>query len=207
MNWKKSWESFHTIRFSDVASKPVFRKVTTFVQGKAFLSALMVLLLGGAIGFHAWWTNKQDLAASTVLDNTKPTLEQSENDTDLQAPVSVSQGVFDAFHLQREDTRAQEVEYLQDILQDERTDEATRTTAQLQLSRLSDSMEKELTIETLVQAKGFERVIALSHEDSLNIVVGAQSLSEDQVAQILSIAVQESGKSADQIKIIPSVVE
>lgn len=207
MNWKNPWKQ---IDFATWSSKPGVQKVRRVVTGKAFLSVLMVLLLGGAIGFHYFWTRQSVTQTNAAQSAPKATLAPAQDEgkePEEELPASTAQGVFDAFRVQREDTRGQEVNYLQEILQDAQTDDATRAAAQLQLSQLTDSMEKELTMETLIQAKGFPRVIALTHENSLNIIVGAETLSEEDVAKILSIAMQESGKNADQIKIIPSVVQ
>jgi len=197
---KSTMEKFSV---TNLKSTPAFRKAAQILKGKAFLSVAMAVLLCGAICFNYFW-NQRD--ASTKPVSAGVTATPGPNDEGESQEASISEGVFEAFRVQRQETRDEEVQYLQAILQDEKTDDATRTTAQLQLAQLTDTMEKELTVETLLQAKGFERVIVLSHDDSVNIVVGGETLTDAQVAQILSIAMEETGESADAIKIIPSVV-
>ena len=51
---------------------------------------------------------------------------------------------------------------------------------------------------------GLEDAVAMLHDQSANVVVKAGELDQTQVAQILDIVKTESGKSADQITIIPA---
>ncbi len=77
------------------------------------------------------------------------------------------------------------------------------TLADAQRSKLDlvNAMETELTVENLVRAKGFSDVIVSIHQGNVNVVVGADSLSDEQVAQILDIVLRETGKSAENVKI------
>ena len=92
---------------------------------------------------------------------------------------------------QRSQTRQQETQYLETILKDEKTDDTTRKAAQEQLMAIVANSESELAIEALLEAKGFT----------------AQSLSDEQVAQILEIAMREGKVSAENVKVIPAAAK
>ena len=62
-------------------------------------------------------------------------------------------------------------------------------------------MEVELTVENLVRGKGFDDVIVSMHAGSVNVIVGADTLNDEQVAQILDIVLRETGESAENVKI------
>ena len=51
--------------------------------------------------------------------------------------------------------------------------------------------------------RGYRDAVATVHEDSVNVLVRADSLSEQECAVILELAMRETGKSAENIKIIP----
>ena len=80
-------------------------------------------------------------------------------------------------------------------------DEATLSDAQQQKLDLINCMEMELTVENLVRGKGFDDVIVSMHAGSVNVIVGAQSLTDEQVAQILDIVLRETGESAKNVKV------
>ena len=74
--------------------------------------------------------------------------------------------------------------------------------AAAQKLRLVDFMEDETTIEGVLRAQGFKELCTV-HEDSCNVMVRADSLTDAQSAQILSAAGAQTGLSPANIKIIP----
>ena len=103
---------------------------------------------------------------------------------------------------QRGQTRQEQTQHLETILQDENTDDATRRAAQEQLMEIVAHSQTELAIETLLEAKGFTGVAVAVNSDMINIIVEAQTLEDAQVAQILQIAMREGGVKAENVKII-----
>lgn len=121
------------------------------------------------------------------------------------ADTAVSSDFFPGYKLERQSTREEEAAYLQAIIDDENTDPATRRTAQEQLMTLASTMEKELLMEGLLEAKGFAQVITTLHTDSVNVVVGSPMLSEAQVAQIYDVVLSQADASPENIRIITAV--
>lgn len=78
---------------------------------------------------------------------------------------------------------------------------------QEQLMTIVANSESELAIEALLEAKGFADVAVAIHNETVNVIVGAQSLSDDQVAQILDIAMREGKVSAENVKVIPAAAK
>ena len=72
---------------------------------------------------------------------------------------------------QRQLTRQEETRHLETILKDEKTDDDTRRAAHEQLIELAERTEKELAIETLLEAKGFEKVAVAVQSEIINIMV------------------------------------
>ena len=61
--------------------------------------------------------------------------------------------------------------------------------------------EKEAAIELLLEAKGFNDVVASVAEDSVDIVINQQTLENSQKAQIEDIAKRKTGVTSDKITI------
>ncbi len=109
---------------------------------------------------------------------------------------------FAVFKANRDATREKELQYLSEMIADENTDSEKSAAAQDQKLALIDAMEKEMIIEGLLAAKGFTGVAVTVKPGSVNIVVDRESLSDTEVAQILDIAVSETGEPAGNVKIL-----
>ena len=70
------------------------------------------------------------------------------------------------------------------------------------IATLVDEMNVEANIEMLVKSKGFEDCVAIVSDGKCSVIVRSEGLMEDEVAQILAIAVEQSGISAPGITII-----
>ena len=110
---------------------------------------------------------------------------------------------FSDFKVQREKTRREEIEYVRTILNQDNLDETQIAQAQEKILEITEGMEKELTVEGLLEAKGFSPVAAVFHPGSANIIVGTESLDEEQVTQIVDVVVREGGIAMEDINIIP----
>lgn len=120
---------------------------------------------------------------------------------DTQVSASSGEDYFTAFRSNREAVREREVAYLDDIISDPSTDSETLSQAQNQKLSIIECMEAEFTIESLVLAKGFEDVAVTFHKGSVNVIIDTDTLSQEQVAQILNIVLAETGEPASNIKI------
>ena len=119
----------------------------------------------------------------------------------VSVPAPGAQGsFFDMYRSERDSVRTQELAYL-DAIVAQGGDEATLSEAQKQKMTLVDCMESELNTENLIRAKGFEEVIVSMHNGSVNVIVDADALTDEQVAQILDIVLRQTGETAENIKV------
>ena len=140
------------------------------------------------------------VAANVVMDRSEKSLAAAET-----AAVSVSapgaQGsFFEMYRSERDSVRTQELAYL-DAIVAQGGDETTLSEAQKQKMTLVDCMESELNTENLIRAKGFEEVVVSMHNGSVNVIVDADALTDEQVAQILDIVLRQTGETAENIKV------
>lgn len=71
----------------------------------------------------------------------------------------------------------------------------------MNLPKLQNIQKKEAAIELLLEAKGFNDVVASVAEDSVDIVINQQTLENSQKAQIEDIAKRKTGVTSDKITI------
>lgn len=116
---------------------------------------------------------------------------------------AVTETFFSAYRSEREATRESEFLYLDAIISSETSSEAAKTAAEEQKLGLVERMEKEMQLESLVKAKGFEDAIVTMSDSGVNVVVGTAELTAEQAAQIYDIVRSETDFTAGDVKIIP----
>ncbi|MDF2546470.1 MAG: hypothetical protein K0R93_1368 [Anaerosolibacter sp.] len=91
---------------------------------------------------------------------------------------------------------------LNEMINNEMTDENNRKAANDQKLKLIDIMNKEKIIENLIKAKGFEEALVFITDNSVNVIVEAEKLTDSDMAKILDIVMRETKVPFDNIKIL-----
>ena len=140
------------------------------------------------------------VAANVIMNRSEEKMADAAT-TAVNVSAPGAQGsFFDMYRSERDSVRTQELAYL-DAIVAQGGDEATLSEAQKQKMTLVDCMESELNTENLIRAKGFEEVIVSIHNGSVNVIVDADALTDEQVAQILDIVLRQTGETAENIKV------
>jgi stage III sporulation protein AH len=111
---------------------------------------------------------------------------------------------FTSFRFAREPTRAQEILYLDSIINHESAEFATaKETAMNQKLKLISIMETEVLLENLLKSKGFtDAVVSIGvNSDNINVIVMSDELTLDDTVIIYNVVKTETLKSADLVKI------
>lgn len=119
------------------------------------------------------------------------------------SPIPEALDPLDEFRTEREQLRSMQTAQLNDIIYGADTDEETRALAQRKLVEILDWSEKELTIEGVLRARGYDGAVATVHTDSANILVRAETITQQESAVILELVLRETGLSGGNVKIIP----
>lgn len=112
-----------------------------------------------------------------------------------------SKNYFIEQRLARDKLRAGLVDRLNEIVDNDNTNDEIRMDAQKKIMRIGDISETELTIEGLIKAKGFEEALAFLAEDKIKVVVFKDELLEQDIVKILDIVMDETNLDASSIKI------
>lgn len=121
------------------------------------------------------------------------------NETTTQTTASY----FQTYRTTRESTRDQEMLYYDAIIANETSTEEAIKNAENSKLALINQMEKELVVEGLIKAKGFEDCIITISSSNVNAVVKAKELKSTEVAQIVAVIQSQLSTSIENIKIIP----
>ena len=173
--------------------KQLMQRYGKWLNKRVLTAAGLCLLLAAAIVTNVL-VNKNKATTEKTGTQNAPEVTQVSTQNGSQT------NFFAAYRDERDSVRTQELAYL-DAIVAQGADTETLSDAQQQKLELVNAMETELTVENLVRAKGFSDVIVSIHKGNISVVVGAESLNDEQVAQILDIVLRETGKSAENVKI------
>lgn len=104
--------------------------------------------------------------------------------------------------IERDKKRSEMISSLNDIINNQNTSQAMRDQAEnMKLNTIANT-EKEVFIENMIMAKGFNDVIVYLSDQSINIVVNSEDLTETDVAKIVDIVKRETNIAMDNIIIM-----
>ncbi len=108
---------------------------------------------------------------------------------------------FATYRTDRDATREQTILYLDSLITSSDDSQAIENARQAKLE-LTKSMETELVLEGLIKALGFDDVVVATSTESVNVIVKANELGEEDVTKITEIVSTETGRKNFDIRII-----
>ncbi|HIY30447.1 MAG TPA: SpoIIIAH-like family protein [Candidatus Mediterraneibacter avicola] len=156
-----------------------------------------------------------DLANQELLDISQEDIETStedieSNDSEIEgtpgeavltsggAQTTVAQA-----KVTREQVRAQNKETLQAIIDNTNLSDAEKQDAVAQMVEITEMTEQEAAIETLMASKGFSESVVSLTNDSADVVVKADELTDANRAQIEDIVTRKTDIAPENIVITP----
>ncbi len=149
--------------------------------------------------------NDIDIIDSNTNKNISNIIEEvnSNIDSNISKKANMnSKNYFIEHRLSRDKLRGNLIDRLNEIVDNDKTNNEIRKEAQREIIRLGNVSEKELYIEGLIKAKGFDEVLVFLKEEEARIVVSTDELTEQDVVKILEIVKSETELDTKQIKIM-----
>lgn len=138
---------------------------------------------------------------------------EAESTTDTETPEgekvgeavltsSASAGAFSASaKLNREQVRSKNEASLLEIINNTDISEDMKADAIASMNRMTDRAEKGLDAELLLEAKGFKDSVVSINDDSVDVIVGAAEITDEQRAQIEDIVTRKTERNVSDIVI------
>lgn len=159
-----------------------------------------------AVGAEADITSfpDEDLASVSAEAESKADTETPEGEKVGEAVLtsSASAGAFSASaKLNREQVRSKNEASLLEIINNTDISEDMKADAIASMNRMTDRAEKELDAELLLEAKGFKDSVVSINDDSVDVIVGAAEITDEQKAQIEDIVTRKTERDVSDIVI------
>lgn len=124
--------------------------------------------------------------------------------TEQATTTTTSAGFFTTYKSDRTIARDSQLAILNEVINNANVSAAEKAVAIQAKTELAQKIEKELILEGLIKAKGFEDAVVTIGSNYYNVIVkNPSALNSNEVAQILSIISGETGCLATNVKIIP----
>ena len=136
-----------------------------------------------------------EIGITLAPDSTTPTAEPG-------AAVLVNANVNEFFvqaRLDREQTRAQSRQVLTELINNENVQEPERVRSAEAMINLQERLEQETASESMIEARGFGDVYVRIGDNTVDVVVSQERLSEAETAQILDIVSRKTGVGPENV--------
>lgn len=130
--------------------------------------------------------NKEDEAGKAVFVN-------NSNDTSY----------FIQAKLEREQARAKQKDILTEMINNSNIEQDKKSNAADEMLKIQERIEKETAAEAMIEAKGFDEVYVRIDDETVDVVVNKEELSDAELAQIEDIIKRKTGASIEKIRISP----
>ena len=177
-------------------------KKSTIISKKQLLTLTMVIALGAAV-----WLNVKFSTNGTEFSGTSSISDAELGNTKYVANTAVGEkekeDYFTTARKERNDNREEQIDIIKDTLDNSNSTDADKHKAKESVSAITNRMEQENSIETLIKAKGFKDVIAVVTDDGCNVIVKkSKELTDSETVQIIDIVSGATKINLENIKIV-----
>lgn len=146
--------------------------------------------------------------SNNIIENLQtesmPIVANQENTNQVTQETSTNATNDDYFtrsKLERETMYSQMLETYTGILENEKISSEQKNIAENEIKNINDTKNAIMVVENLLGTKGFENVIVFVNNPSINVVIKAEELTTEQVAQVQNIVQRELKTDIENIHI------
>jgi stage III sporulation protein AH len=119
----------------------------------------------------------------------------------VSANTADSSSYFAEAKLDREQSRAKQKDILNDMLENKNISQEQKEKCTESMMELQQRIEKETAAEAMIESKGFREAYVRMDDDTVDVVVDKDKLTDAEVAQIEDIVKRKTGMETSKIRI------
>ena len=116
---------------------------------------------------------------------------QTQATTSTSSTTQDTSNYFSSSRLNRETMYSQMIESYQEILENSSISEAQKTIAQTEIQNINKTKNKIMICENLIKTKNIEDLVIFVNDKSISVIIRADKLEQEQIAQIQNIIARE----------------
>ena len=144
--------------------------------------------------------NEQNLSNTEQQNVIDEGEQETENSVDTNS-TGINNEYFVESKLERDKMYSQMIESYQNILNNNQISEAQKEISENEIKNINNTKNAIMITENLIKNKGFEDVVIFVNGDSVNIIIKAKELTEEQIAQVQNIVTRELKAEIENIHI------
>lgn len=149
--------------------------------------------------------NTENNTTNNTSNTTNQTNTTSNNTTtENQAIATNSNNTNEYFvksKLERDTMYSQMIETYEKVLNSSNSLETQKTTATQEITKINETKNSIMICENLIKTKGFENSIIFVNGESISVIIGAEEIKTEEVAQIQNIIAREMNAKIENIHI------
>lgn len=146
--------------------------------------------------------NTNNTVEEGLVENNETDVRLQEENSNEEIIETVKQDTyFTTSKLERENIYSQMLETYQEIYNNTNSTAEQKNNAINEIAKINKMKNSIMIAENLVLAKGFEDIVIFANDNSVSIIIKAESLQPEQIAQIQNIVSRELEVGAEKINI------
>lgn len=145
--------------------------------------------------------NEKDSNVNSNINSTTNNTNKTTEQTSSNASSTNVSDYFTTSKLERDKMYSQMLETYENILNSSNALETQKQSATEEITKINSIKNSIMISENLIKTKGFENNIIFVNGASVSVIVGADELKQEEVAQIQNIVSREMGATVENIHI------
>lgn len=145
--------------------------------------------------------DEEEEEETNTINNSENTPSSAEIAQANSNDYNPSDEYFAKSKLERDNMYSQTIETYQKILENSNTSEEQKKTATQEIAKKNDERNSIMICENLLGTKGFSNCVIFVNDKSISVVVDAEKLQQEDIAQIQNIVSREMNADMDNIHI------
>lgn len=175
-----------------------------------------------AVGIENVVNQINDSNSSVMVNNSNTNTNAIENPVQNQEKASTSEEIarstnnigdaqlvssnaetdyFSTSKLERDTMYSQMIETYENILSNSNSLETQKQSAQEEIKKINDIKNSIMICENLIKTKGLDQCVIFVNGESVSVVIGAEELTQEQIAQVQNIVSREMNAQVENIHI------
>ena len=146
-------------------------------------------------------TSDENLGDAELVSNNEVIKEENQNTTEDTVAKEIDD-YFEESKLSRDTMYSQTLETYKGMLENSNVSEEQKTIVTQEVTKLNQEKNAIMICENLISTKGFEKCVIFVNVDSISIIIKADELKADEIAQIQNIISREMNAKVENIHIM-----
>ncbi|MDD2510245.1 MAG: SpoIIIAH-like family protein [Syntrophomonas sp.] len=151
---------------------------------KIFLVLLVLILMAVGVKWKLYRTEGDDIILPSSEQNSAIGELSTVDSSQINKMEVPKNNFFSTYRLERECIRGKQLDILKGIMENKDNDEKAREMASLRMVKISEDMEKEMRLESLVKSEGIEECVALVQAGITTVIVPAGAVSQERQEEL-----------------------